>query len=264
MIIGDNSKGGIDLDIERKKQIKFLLLRCKSLKENMVRTLNDSSTNEAGRYSPFKAYAEEHSVLACEVCKTLDLDLNTVRIPFYDTSKMKGWADTVWPHQKQIIDSLVVYTDTLIALLEKEIDFIDDEYTNLENFIKNRLRNTIFTPPDKEKEVQNAIETLFVGKGWNKGIDYDRETGKFTFSGKEYIPDFIVPKLNLCIEVKLLKEGRKSKIIEEINADITAYDKEYKRQLFVVYDLGVIRDEIEFKRDIENAKDDIKVVIVKH
>ena len=152
----------------------------------------------------------------------------------------------------------------MIALLEKEIDFIDDEYTNLENFIKTRLRSTIFSPPEKEKEVQNAIETLFVGKGWNKGIDYDRETGKFEFSGKEYIPDFIVPKLSLCIEVKLLKEGRKSKIIEEINADITAYDKEYKRQLFVVYDLGVIRDEIEFKRDIENAKDDIKAIIVKH
>ena len=86
----------------------------------------------------------------------------------------------------------------------------------------------------------------------------------YEFSGKEYIPDFIVPKLNLCIEVKLLKDGRKSRIIEEINADITAYNKIYKRQLFVVYDLGVVRDEVEFKRDIENAKDDIKVIIVKH
>ena len=250
------------MDIERTKQIKYLLLRCKSLKENMVRTLNDSSTNEAGRFSSFKAYAEEHSYLASEVCKALNL-INE-RIPYYDTKKMKGWADTVWPQQKEVIDSLVVYTDTLIALLEKEFDFIDDEYSNLESFIKNKLRNTIFTQPEKEKEVQNAIETLFVGKGWNKGIDYDRETGKFEFSGKEYIPDFIVPKLNLCIEVKLLKEGRKSKVIEEINADITAYSKVYKRQLYVVYDLGVIRDEIEFKRDIENTKDDIKVLIVKH
>lgn len=228
----------------------------------MVRTLNDCHTNVSGRYSPFKTYAEEHGFLVREVSKVLEL--NNESIAYYDTGNMKGWADTLWPHQKQIIDSLVVYTDALIALLEKEIDFIDDEYTNLENFIKNKLRNTIFTLPDKEKEVQNAIETLFVGKGWNKGIDYDREAGKFMFSGKEYIPDFIVPKLNLCIEVKLLKDGRKSKIIEEINADITAYDKEFKRQLFVVYDLGVIRDEIEFKRDIENAKDDIKVIIVKH
>lgn len=255
------TRGDGNLDIERTKQIRYLLLRCKTLKESMVRTLNDSATNEAGRYSSFKTYAEEHGFLACEVCKALEL--NNERIPYYDTGKMKGWADTVWPHQKQIIDSLVVYTDTLIALLEKEIDFLDDEYTNLENFIKNRLRSTIFSPPEKEKEVQNAIETLFVGKGWNKGIDYDRETGKFVFSGKEYIPDFIVPKLNLCIEVKLLKDGRKSRIIEEINADITAYNKIYKRQLFVVYDLGVVRDEVEFKRDIENAKDDIKVIIVK-
>lgn len=250
------------MDIERTKQIKYLLLRCKSLKENIVRTLNDSFTNEAGRFSPFKVYAEEHSYLASEVCKVLNL--TNERIPYYDTKKMKGWADTAWPQQKEVIDSLVVYTDTLIAFLEKEIDFIDDEYTNLENFIKTRLRSTIFTLPEKEKEIQNAIETLFVGKGWNKGIDYDRETGKFEFSGKEYIPDFIVPKLNLCIEVKLLKEGRKSKIIEEMNSDITAYDKEYKRQLFVVYDLGVIRDEIEFKRDIENSKEDIRLIIVKH
>ena len=231
------------MDIERTKQIKFLILRCKSLKENMIRTLNDSSTLVTGRYASFKTYAEEYGYLAREVCKALEL--SNERISCYDTQKMKGWADTFWPQQKEIIDSLVVYTDTLIAFLEREIDFINDEYSNLENFIKNKLRSIIFTPPENEKEVQNAIETLFVGKGWNKGIDYDRETGKFLFSGKEYIPDFIVPKLNLCIEVKLLKDGRKSRIIEEINADITAYNKIYKRQLFVVYDLGVVRDEVE-------------------
>ena len=64
-------------------------------------------------------------------------------MPCYDTTKMKGWADTFWPQQKEIIDSLVVYTDTLIAFLEREIDFINDEYSNLENFIKNKLRSII-------------------------------------------------------------------------------------------------------------------------
>ena len=102
-----------------------------------------------------------------------------------------------------------------------------------------------------------------MGRGLNKGIDYDRETGKFEFSGKEYIPDFIIPKLKLCIEVKLLRESRKSKVIEEISADITAYSKQYQRQLFIVYDLGYIQNEEEFKRDIENAGD-IKVIVVKH
>ena len=52
-------------------------------------------------------------------------------------------------------------------------------------------------------------------------------------------------------------------MIEEISADITAYKKAYQRQLYVVYDLGVIRDEAEFKRDIEMVEG-VKVVIVKH
>lgn len=250
------------MDIERTKRIKMLLLRCKNLKENMIRTLNDATTMESGRYSSFKTYAEEYGYLAYQVNKVIDLSNERVRV--YDINSMKNWADTLWPHQKEIIESTVVYTDTLISLLESEIDFANDEYSNLENFLKTKLRSTIFDKPEKEIAVQNAIETLFIGKGWNRGIDFDRESGKFEFSGKEYIPDFIVNKLGLCIEVKLLKESRKSKVIEEINADITAYGKAYKRQMFVIYDLGFIRDETEFKRDIENAGDDIKVIIVKH
>ena len=33
----------------------------------MVRTLNDSHTEESGRYSPYKTYAEEHGFLVREV-----------------------------------------------------------------------------------------------------------------------------------------------------------------------------------------------------
>ena len=72
-----------------------------------------------------------------------------------------------------------------------------------------------------------------------------------------------LPKLKLCIEVKLIKDkNRKSKVIEEINSDITAYQKKYEHILFIVYDLGTIRDEIEFKRDIE-ANERNSVIILK-
>ena len=50
----------------------------------------------------------------------------------------------------------------------------------------------------------------------------------------------------------------------ESERDITAYSKQYKRQIYLIYDLGVIRDEIEFRRDIENAKEGTKVLVVKH
>lgn len=151
----------------------------------------------------------------------------------------------------------------LYATVGGNIDFVDDEFDNLENFIKSRLRNVMFDRPQREVEVQNAIETLLLGRGLSKGTDYDRETGKFEFSGKEFIPDFIIPKLKLCMEVKLLREGKKSKIIEEISADITAYAKEYERQLYIVYDLGYIQNEEEFKRDIESIEG-VKLLIIKH
>ena len=94
-----------------------------------------------------------------------------------------------------------------------------------------------------------------MGSRWN-GIARSPKSVSYTHL-------FIIPKLKLCIEVKLLRDGKKSKIIEEINADITAYSKQYERQLFIVYDLGCIQNEEEFRRDIESMGN-IKVLIIKH
>ncbi len=95
-------------------------------------------------------------------------------------------------------------------------------------------------------------------------VRFDRESGKVEYSGKEYIPDFVLKNPTMAVEIKLLKDVKdKSRIIEEITADITAYSKEYDRLLFVIYDLGCIQNEIEFRNDIEKSGN-IKVVIIKH
>ena len=81
---------------------------------------------------------------------------------------------------------------------------------------------------------------------------------------KEVIPDFILAKWGVAVEVKLSTEKDKRKaIVDQINADIKAYGKQYAFILFVVYDLGTIRDEVEFKQDLEMA-DSVAVIIVKH
>jgi hypothetical protein len=95
-------------------------------------------------------------------------------------------------------------------------------------------------------------------------VDYDRETGRVKVSIKEFVPDFIFQRLGLALEVKLSKDATKSRtIVDEINADIQAYGKKYAYVLFVVYDLGSIRDEQEFKRDLE-LLDSVTVIVVKH
>ena len=97
-----------------------------------------------------------------------------------------------------------------------------------------------------------------------KGQDYDREVGRVKISSKESIPDFIIPRLSLAMEVKFVKNtARVSEIIDEISADIAAYAKTYRQLLFLIYDLGHIRDESEFRHDLENAPN-VSVVVIKH
>ena len=69
-----------------------------------------------------------------------------------------------------------------------------------------------------------------------KGVDYDREVGRVKVAIKEVVPDFIFQKLGMALEVKLSKSTSKSKtIIDEINADILSYSKEYRSVLFLIY-----------------------------
>lgn len=248
------------LSLDMIRYTRVLLSQIKAFQNSVEEIINNEKAAEHSRYVCYRDMALIYNDLAEQVKKVLNVPSI---IYTFKTDEMKGYMSTLWGEQKKTLEQVLISSKLLYASLEGNIDFVDDEFDNLENFISSRLRSSMFERPSKEIEVQNVLETLLLGRGMNKGIDYDRETGKFEFSSKEYIPDFIIPKLNLCIEVKLLREGKKSKIIEEISADITAYGKQYERQLFVIYDLGVIQNETEFKRDIENAGN-VKLIIIKH
>ncbi len=126
------------------------------------------------------------------------------------------------------------------------------------------IRRAIFSTPEKELDVQNAVEQILIGKGLQKGQDYDREVGRVKISSKEVIPDFIFPRQSLALEIKLVKSrSRVGEVIDEINADIVSYSKGYSHLIFLVYDVGQIRDEAEFRRDIE-LEGKIDIIIIKH
>jgi hypothetical protein len=97
-----------------------------------------------------------------------------------------------------------------------------------------------------------------------KGQDYDREVGRVRVSAKEVVPDFIVPPLSVAIDVKLIKTvTRVRESIDEINADIASYSKIYRQLMFLVYDLGHVRDEVEFRHDLEKVGN-VDVLVIKH
>ena len=78
------------------------------------------------------------------------------------------------------------------------------------------------------------------------------------------LSDFSLSKISLAIEVKLCsRSGREKEVIAEINDDILAYQTKYQNLLFVVYDLGFIRDKDRFSRSFEEYEN-VTIRVVKH
>jgi len=248
--------------MDRKEQLKQLLSNANALLETM-RFSASSSTGEHANTANFagaSTFLRKYDALARQAKPLL---AESSMLDLYDTSKLKSAMNQTWIQAKEVFDIALANTALLKSLLEGAIGYVEDETHKLTDFLQANLRRAIHGVPEKEVEVQNGIETLLVGRGMVKGIDYDRETGRVKTSGKESVPDFIFPRLNLCLEVKLSKPANIKAIVDEVNADIRAYGKIYERQLFVIYDLGAIRDEVELKRDLENVVG-VSVLVVKH
>lgn len=241
------------------KKIKEYLNYTKALLDSMRESAGRSGDNP-WRFISFRTYMRKYDELVTNVARETKID---GMLDHYDLDKVPSEYDTAGVQQRTLFESVYSNLSILKSFLENKLDLKQDEIRNLKDFLQGNLRKAIFQPPEKEIEVQNAIEQLFIGRGLSKGIDYDRETGRVKISIKESVPDFILPRLNLSLEVKLVKDKSKAKeVVDEINSDIRTYSIQYSNQMYVVYDLGVIRDEAEFKSGIER-KDDIVIIVVK-
>ena len=68
--------------------------------------------------------------------------------------------------------------------------------------------------------MQDVVEPLLIGRGFTKGVDYDRGTGRVKYSGKEFILNFIFQPADMFIEIKLVKTPEQVKnTVDKINAD---------------------------------------------
>ena len=124
------------------------------------------------------------------------------------------------------------------------------------NLGEKKLRKLIRETPKTEKEVQDKYEDLLIAND----IQYSREFPTIEYSSKKYIPDFSIEKLSLAIEIKLCKNAEKP-LIAQINDDILAYRTKFKNLIFLIYDLGQIRDVDLFKESIEQNEDTIVQII---
>jgi hypothetical protein len=239
--------------------LKKLAIRVDALRRAMETVLVGTTPDHA-KWGAFKSYARAYNTLAAEYVKIV----STPDVPTYNVEKMKGSLDTLWPVQKEIFDTIYANTLTLSGLLLEYDVGLSASISEIQDLLVANLRKAIFEKPETEAEVQNAIEALLIGRGYKKPMDYDRETGRVKYSGKEFVPDFVFKSYDLVLEVKLIKtRGQVSPCIEEMCADIPAYMSVYENLLFCVYDLGEIRDVNEFQEGLQR-EDGVRACVIKH
>lgn len=130
----------------------------------------------------------------------------------------------------------------------------------IQSLAERQWRKTVRGTPENEKEVQEAFENLLLGAD----IDFSREGESIEYSSKTYRPDFTFAQLELAVEIKFCKRSEREKeMIAEINDDILAYRQRFRNLLFLVYDLGFIRDVDAFGGHLE-AHDGVLVRVIKH
>ena len=134
------------------------------------------------------------------------------------------------------------------------------EIITLIDLAQNKLRKTMRAMPQEEREVQDKFEDVLISVDFK----YLRDQETIAYSSKSYRPDFTFPGIDTALEIKLCnRAGREKDIIAEINDDILAYKTRYPNIIFLVYDLGYIRDIDRFKADIE-SQDRVIVLVIKH
>lgn len=221
--------------------------------------------DNAWHFSSFRQYAKQYNELADLVMKAIPEAGGMLLV--YDLDKLPNFANTIGMEQHGLFQDVHGRLSMLCALVDSKAqpNVTDVEADNLRTFLAASVRSAVGSnKPESETEVQDVIEVLLIGRGQRKGIDYDRETGRVKISGKESIPDFILRPMSAALEVKLIdSRGDRSRVVDEINADIAAYSTRYAHLIFLVYDLGQISNQEEFVRDFE-LKGNVKVLIVKH
>ena len=202
-----------------KNKLRGFLKLTISLLNAMEAALNAEDSENIWKHSGYKQYARKYNQIVDLISKETELPQI---IDYFDLKKIPSGGDTLPFQRKEFFDSVHANLSLLRAFLETEIGVVDDEILVLRDFLQSRMRSAIIRVPDKERDVQDVVEQLFIGRGMQKGQDYDREAGRVKISSKESVPDFIIPKLSLAIEVKFVKIAtRVAGIIDEVSADIT-------------------------------------------
>ncbi len=164
---------------ENASELKDLSVRVDALRRAMD-AATAGSTPDHAKWVNYKSFGGAYNSFASKYVELSGDD----SIAIYKVDDLPKWADTGWPQHKTFFETIYAATLILSAALSKFDVGPSKMISGIEDLLVANLRKVIFAQPEREIDVQNAIEALMVGRGYQKGIDYDRESGKLSSLGE--------------------------------------------------------------------------------
>lgn len=128
-------------NIDMGKAVNLLISQAQTLEKSVNRVLGDTATQEHSRYVSFKTFASRYNNIARETEKLFGLPYGSFSV--YKVDEMKSYADTVWPTQKQVVESVGLEIGTLLTYLMS---------STMENPIMNTTKKKLLSDYAKIKE----------------------------------------------------------------------------------------------------------------
>ena len=175
-----------------RRAIEQQLHLARALASAIETALRDSSPDDVWRYSSFGVYLRRYEALASSVEQIVPI---TAPIDRIDLKRLPSIGNTIAIQQQELFEAARANTQILVAFLESIVDFKPSKRDEIADLLQTRLRSMVLQDPAAERDVQDAVEQLLIGRGFDKGSTYDRETGRVKVSAKETIPDFVLPTL---------------------------------------------------------------------
>ena len=110
-------------------------------------------------------------------CAKGNLYLEPVDAPIdvFDMTKVPGPMDTTIVQQQHYFEMARANLHILKAYLENRVEPKETRVSGIADFLQSNLRRATLKAPEREKDVQNVLEQLLIGRGMEKEVDYDRE-----------------------------------------------------------------------------------------
>ena len=209
-------------------------------------------------YGGYPAYIQEYNRLVPMVWEMFGEEAHRL-FHQIDLGKQMNPADTIGAMWKTHAEFAAARLSALAAYLKTKQGTRKQEGDDIATLLEENVRPAMFTDPDNEKAVQDVIEN-------------DLQGAVTRLPSRAAVCPVLHQAVHPGLHVRqpwpgrrgeiCNRAGREKELIDEINADILGYQGTYESMLFVIYDLGFIRDVALFKSDIE-LQPGVRVLTVK-